>query len=159
LVANQISIHWALVGENKIVQQVGRVDITVRCMVVHSSWKRVRVKMDLVAPRIAMGALKCSETSMMRVTDVLKRPFNMTPSLEWGYCQGKRWAPNLSLIIAWQCLFLTLMFTFLRLWKMSPLCPQVGQGVPWRIIAIRKQHYAGFFGMAEQQMKMMNIGR
>jgi hypothetical protein len=49
-----------------MVQQVGRVDIAVRCMVV------VRVKMDLVAPRIVMGALKCSETSMMQVLEALK---------------------------------------------------------------------------------------
>jgi hypothetical protein len=42
---------------------------------------------------------------------------------------------------------------------MGPLCPQGGQGVPWRIIAIRKQCDAGFSGMAERQMKMMNIGR
>ncbi len=51
-------------------------------MVVNSDWKRVRVAMDLVAPWIAMGALKCSELSMMRVTEVSKGRFNTTPSLE-----------------------------------------------------------------------------
>jgi hypothetical protein len=42
---------------------------------------------------------------------------------------------------------------------MGPLCPQGGQGVPRRIVAIRKQLDAGFFGIAEWQVKMMNIGR
>jgi hypothetical protein len=70
------------VGENKIVQQVGRVDIAVQCMVVNSDWKRVRVETDLVAPWIAMGALKCSEPSMMRMMEVSKGRFNTTPSLE-----------------------------------------------------------------------------
>jgi hypothetical protein len=51
-------------------------------MVVISDWKRVRVKMDLVAPQISMGALKCSELSMMWVMEVSKGQFNMTPSLE-----------------------------------------------------------------------------
>ncbi len=51
-------------------------------MVVHSDWKRVRVKTDLVTPMIAMGALKCSEPSMMRVTEVSKGRFNTTLSLE-----------------------------------------------------------------------------
>jgi hypothetical protein len=51
-------------------------------MVVNNDRKRVRVKMDLVAKRIAMGALKCSELSMMRVTEVSKGRFNTTPSLE-----------------------------------------------------------------------------
>ena len=51
-------------------------------MVVDSDWKRVRVEMDLVAPLIAMGALKCSEPSMMQVTKVSKGRFNTTPSLE-----------------------------------------------------------------------------
>jgi hypothetical protein len=51
-------------------------------MVVHSDWKRVRVEMDLAAPRIAMGALKCSEPSIMWVMEVLKGRFNTTPSLE-----------------------------------------------------------------------------
>ncbi len=51
---------------------MGRVDIAIGCMVAHSNWKRVRVEMDLVAAPIAMGALKCSETSMMRVTEVSK---------------------------------------------------------------------------------------
>jgi hypothetical protein len=51
-------------------------------MVVNTDKKRVRVKTDLVAPRIAMSALKCSELSMMRVMEVSKGRFNMTPSLE-----------------------------------------------------------------------------
>ncbi len=51
-------------------------------MVVNTNRKRVRVKTDLVAPRIAMGALKCSELSMMQVTEVSKGRFNTTPSLE-----------------------------------------------------------------------------
>ncbi len=51
-------------------------------MVVNTNRKRVRVKKDLVAPWITMGALKCSEPSMMQVTEVLKGRFNMTPSLE-----------------------------------------------------------------------------
>jgi hypothetical protein len=61
---------------------VGIVDVAVKCMVVNSDWKRVRVKMDLVASQIAMGALKCSEPSMMQVTEVSQGRFNMTPSLE-----------------------------------------------------------------------------
>ncbi len=65
-------IYCALVRENKIVQQVGRVDIAVQCMVVNTDRKRVKVKTDLDAPLIAMGALKCSKTSMMQVTEVSK---------------------------------------------------------------------------------------
>ncbi len=61
---------------------MGRVDIAVRCMVVNSSWKRVRVKTDLVAPQIAMGTLKCSEMSMMQVAEASKVQLNTTPSLE-----------------------------------------------------------------------------
>jgi hypothetical protein len=61
---------------------VERVDVAVRCMVVNTNRKRVRVKVDLVAPLIAMGALKCSEPSMMQVTEVSKGRFNTTPSLE-----------------------------------------------------------------------------
>jgi hypothetical protein len=51
-------------------------------MVVNTNRKRVRVDTDLVAPQIAMGALKCSEPSMMQVMEVLKGRFNTTPSLE-----------------------------------------------------------------------------
>ncbi len=51
-------------------------------MVVNTNRIRVRVKTDLVAPQIAMGALKCSEPSMMRVTEVSKERLNTTPSLE-----------------------------------------------------------------------------
>jgi hypothetical protein len=51
-------------------------------MVVNTDRKRVRVKMDLFAQWTAMGALKCSEPSMMRVMDVSNERFNMTPSLE-----------------------------------------------------------------------------
>jgi hypothetical protein len=51
-------IHYALVGENEINQQVGIVDHAVRCIVVDSDWKRVGVETILVAPRVAMGALK-----------------------------------------------------------------------------------------------------
>jgi hypothetical protein len=51
-------------------------------MVVNTDRKRVRVKVDLVAPLIAMGVLKGSEPSMMRVTEVLKGRFNTTPSLK-----------------------------------------------------------------------------
>jgi hypothetical protein len=38
--------------------------------------------MDLVAQRIAMGALKRSEPSMMQVMEVSKGRFNTKPSLE-----------------------------------------------------------------------------
>ncbi len=51
-------------------------------MVVNTDRKRVRVITDLVAPRIAMGALKCSEPSMMLVIEVSKGRFNTIPSLE-----------------------------------------------------------------------------
>jgi hypothetical protein len=51
-------------------------------MVVHSNWKGVKVETDLFASRIAMGALKCSEPSMIQVMEVSKGRFNMTPSLE-----------------------------------------------------------------------------
>ncbi len=61
-----------------------RVDIAVRFMVVNSDWKRVRDKMDLVAPRIAMGAFKCSEMSMMQVSEASKVQLSMTLSQEWG---------------------------------------------------------------------------
>jgi hypothetical protein len=71
-----------LVGESKIVQQVGRVDIAVRCIVVNSNWKRVRVETDLVAVWIAMGALKCSEPGMMLVAKASMGQLNMTPNLE-----------------------------------------------------------------------------
>ncbi len=66
-----------------------------RSSTIYSNWKRVRVETDLVAPRISLGALKCSEPSKMRVTEVSKGRFNMTPSLEWGYCQGKKVSPQL----------------------------------------------------------------
>jgi hypothetical protein len=71
-------IYHALVGENKITQQVERVDIAVRCMEVNSDWKRVRVETDLVAPQITMGALK--EPSMMRVAEASKGQLNTTPN-------------------------------------------------------------------------------
>jgi hypothetical protein len=61
---------------------VGRVDISVQCMVVNSDWKIVRVEMDLDASQIAMGALKCSELSMMWMTEVSKGQFTTTPRLE-----------------------------------------------------------------------------
>jgi hypothetical protein len=61
---------------------VGRVDIAVRCMVVNINCERVRVEMDLVAPWITMGALKCSKTNMMRAVEASKVPLNTTPSLE-----------------------------------------------------------------------------
>jgi hypothetical protein len=51
-------------------------------MVDNTYWKRVRVEMDLVAPQIAMGALKCSKMSMMRVVEASKVQLNTTPSLE-----------------------------------------------------------------------------
>ncbi len=67
-----------------------RVDIAVRCMVVNFDWKRVRVKMDLVAPWIAMGALKCSETSMMRVAEASKGQLDTTPTLSRAIVRAKR---------------------------------------------------------------------
>jgi hypothetical protein len=42
---------------------------------------------------------------------------------------------------------------------MGPRCPQRGQGVPRRIIAIRKQHDLGFVGMTERIREMMMIRR
>jgi hypothetical protein len=50
-------------------------------MVVNTDWKKARVKTDLVALQIAMGALKCSEPSMMQVMEVSMGRFNTTPSL------------------------------------------------------------------------------
>jgi hypothetical protein len=69
---------------------VGRVDIAVQCMVVNSNWKRVRVKMDLVAPWIAMGALKCSELSMMRVMEVSKGHLTQHKALSEAIVREKR---------------------------------------------------------------------
>jgi hypothetical protein len=51
-------------------------------MVVNTNRKRVRVKTNFVASRISMGALKCSEPSMMQVAEVSKGKFNTKPSLE-----------------------------------------------------------------------------
>jgi hypothetical protein len=42
---------------------------------------------------------------------------------------------------------------------MGPRCPRRGQGVPWRIVAIRKWHDLGFVGMTEHIREMMMIGR
>jgi hypothetical protein len=65
-------IYCALFGENKVLQQVRIVDHAVRCVVVNSNWKRVRVKMDLVPSWFAMGALKGSEMSMIWVAEAAK---------------------------------------------------------------------------------------
>jgi hypothetical protein len=42
---------------------------------------------------------------------------------------------------------------------MGPRCPRRGQGVPQRIVAIRKRHDLGFIGMRERIREMMMIGR
>ena len=42
---------------------------------------------------------------------------------------------------------------------MRPRCPQIGQGFPWRIVAIRKQSALGYSGRTERIREMMMIGR
>ncbi len=42
---------------------------------------------------------------------------------------------------------------------MSPWCPRRGQGVPRRIVAIRKWRDLGFVGMTERIREMMMIMR
>jgi hypothetical protein len=59
-------------------------------MVVDSDWKRVRVKTDLVAPWVALGALEGSEPCMMQVAEASKGRLATTTNLEGGHCQGKR---------------------------------------------------------------------
>jgi hypothetical protein len=43
--------------------------------------------------------------------------------------------------------------------KWAPCALEEAKESPRRIVAIRKRHDAGFSGMAERQMRMMNIGR
>jgi hypothetical protein len=59
-------------------------------MVVNTDRKRVRVKTDLVAPRIAMSALKCSELGMMQVTEVSKEDSTQHPALSEAIVRAKR---------------------------------------------------------------------
>jgi hypothetical protein len=42
---------------------------------------------------------------------------------------------------------------------MGPRCPRIGQGVPWRIVAVRKRSALGFSGKTELIREMMMIGR
>jgi hypothetical protein len=42
---------------------------------------------------------------------------------------------------------------------MVPQCPRRGQGVPQRIVAIRKRRDLGFIGMTEHIREMMMIER
>jgi hypothetical protein len=88
-------IYCALVRENEVLQQVERVDHAVRWVVVNSDWKRVRVKTDVFAVWVALGSLKGSEPSMMRVAEASKRQLDMITNLEGGYCQGKKVSPQL----------------------------------------------------------------
>jgi hypothetical protein len=87
-------IYHAHIGENEVLQQGGRVDHAVRCVVVDSNWKRVRVKTDLVAPWVDLGSLKGSEPSMMWM-EASKERLDATFILEAGYCQGKEVSPQL----------------------------------------------------------------
>jgi hypothetical protein len=42
---------------------------------------------------------------------------------------------------------------------MGPRCPRIGQGVPLRIVTIRKRSALGLFGKTERIREMMMIGR
>jgi hypothetical protein len=42
---------------------------------------------------------------------------------------------------------------------MGPRCPRRGQGVPLRIVAIRKRHDLRFIGRTELIREMMMIGK
>jgi hypothetical protein len=65
--------------------------MAVRCMVVNTNWKRVRVETDLVAPQIATGALKCSGTSIMRVAEASKvHNSTQCPALSEAIVRAKR---------------------------------------------------------------------
>ncbi len=69
---------------------MGRADHAVRCVVVDSNWKRVRVETDLAAaPWVAMGALS-SELSMMPVAEAPKGQLDATTNLEGAIVRAKR---------------------------------------------------------------------
>ena len=51
------------------------------------------------------------------------------------------------------------MFTLRRRQMMGPRCPRIGQGVPWRIVAVMKRSALGFSGKTELIREMMMIGR
>jgi len=42
---------------------------------------------------------------------------------------------------------------------MGPRCPRIGQGVPWRIVTIRKWSALGLSGKMERIREVMMIGR
>ena len=116
------------------------------CMVVNAYGKGVGVKTDLAW--IPTGAQEGSQTEG-KAKATVKVQLDATTKPEGGNCQGKK--------VTQLCFAFAIRSDLLYVLLMDdgPRCPQGDQGVPWRIVAIRKGHDSGSLVMVEWRRLVM----